>query len=775
MESAGLRTIEDINRIILNSHNLEETLNSIVNTVEERMKSDSCSIYLMEQNGETLRLAATKGLKTASVGEAFLKVSEGLTGLAIEKKEVINLIDAYKHPRYKHLKGTGEEQYNSFLGIPLFEKNMPVGVIVIQDKEPRQYTEVEIGTLSAIAYQVASIVIYAKLLDSINQKDKEHALLEEELQKFHKNQDKRKSSDNHVIFGKGVSPGFAIGNICLINRKTVFDPVVFEKAGTPEEESERFNIALEKVRIQTLYMEKRVAESLSAEDATIFNAYLMILEDQSFTEKIHDLIKQHKSAGLAVQEVINHYVKAFSEMEDPYFRSRSADIEDIGQRIIDALSGNRPVTTELMEKRILVAKELLPSDLASIDLDKVLGIVTEKGDSNSHTTIMAKSLAIPAVVGVQEFISKLSLGDELIIDGNIGSIYINPAKHIKEEYERLKADDSKKRKELELIRGVPAITKDGFKISLMANIGLISDVKIAKENGAEGVGLYRTEFPYMTRKTFPTRNEQYKLLKHIIEEFSGLSVTIRTLDIGGDKGLPYFNHPPEDNPFMGWRAVRISLECREIFYEQLAAILMASAHGKARIMIPMITGLEEIVEVKKIVESVKSELRAKGIPFDENIPVGIMIETPAAVQVADILAKEVDFFSIGTNDLMQYTLVADRNNPKVKEYCNPFHPALLRSIKSVIDAANNAKIDVSVCGEMAGNKDSSILLVGMGVSDLSMASPSIPFVKQSIMNISMEDAKRIADSLLKMGDCQQISDLLHEMIYEKAKVATLGL
>ncbi len=688
-ETLGLRTLEDISGLILHSHDLQETLDNIVNLVAKRVGSDVCSIYLLEDDGETLRLKATKGLSRGSVGKITMKTSEGLTGLAVEDRSIIATDNAPLHPRYKYFRETREEKFLSFLGVPLFERKTPVGVLVVQTREARVFTPAEISTISTIAYQISSIVINAKLLDSIHQKEKERAFFASELEKmkageikgrFHPEQEKKRKLSS--LIGTPVSPGFAWGKIYIFSRNEN-DGIDMEHAASRPEERKRFQIALEKAKIQTLYMEKRVAEVMSKEDAAIFHSHLMFLEDRGFITKITDSIDNGYSAGQAIREVVDYYVNAFAKMEDPYLRERSADMEDIGRRLLGALNGNSSSRKKFREKRIIVADDILPSDMATMDHEKVLGIVTERGNAGSHAAIMAKSLGIPAVVGIDGLMKQISPRNEVIVDGTSGHLYINPDQRIKEEYERLQRDFSLKQRELEGLRDLPAETVDGSRVFLRANIGLLNDVKVAQASGAEGVGLYRTEFPYMTRKTFPNRMEQYNLYRKIVEGFPCHPVTIRTLDIGGDKGLSYFPFPKEDNPFMGWRSIRVSLEEQDIFREQLAAILMASVHGKITVMFPMISSVEEIRTVKRIFEEVKDELAADKKPFNPAIPLGVMVEIPAAVQISHLLIREVDFFSIGTNDLIQYTLAADRNNPKVKQYYDPYHPAILHSIKRV--------------------------------------------------------------------------------------------
>ncbi|WP_243371962.1 phosphoenolpyruvate--protein phosphotransferase [Geotalea sp. SG265] len=767
-ETLGLRTLEDISGLILHSHDLQETLDNIVNLVSRRVGSDVCSIYLLENDGETLRLKATKGLSRGSVGKITMKTSEGLTGLAVEERGIIATDNAPLHPRYKYFRETREEKFLSFLGVPLFERKTPVGVLVVQTREARVFTPAEISTISTIAYQISSIVINAKLLDSINQKEKERAFFASELEKMRAGErkgkmhaDQEKKHRTSSLIGTPVSPGFAWGKIYIFSRSE-HDGIAMEHAGTPSEERKRFQIALEKAKIQTLYMEKRVAQVMSKEDAAIFHSHLMFLEDRGFIAKIADHIDNGFSAGQAVREVVGYYVNAFAKMEDPYLRERSADMEDIGRRLLDAMNGNNGSWRKFREKRIIIADDILPSDMATMDHEKILGIVTEKGNAGSHAAIMARSLGIPAIVGVEGLTKQLSPRTEVIVDGTSGHLYINPTLRIKEEYERLVRDFSLKQRELEGLRDLRAETSDGSRVFLRANIGLLNDVKVAQANGAEGVGLYRTEFPYMTRKTFPNRSEQYNLYRKIVEGFPDFPVTIRTLDIGGDKGLSYFPFPKEDNPFMGWRSIRVSLEEEHIFREQLASILMASAHGRVAVMFPMISSIEEIRTVKRILGEVKEELSAESRPFDPSIPLGIMVELPAAVQIAHMLMKEVDFFSIGTNDLIQYTLAADRNNPKVREYYDPYHPAILHSVKRVADVALAAGKKASLCGEMAADPMNAILLMGMGITDFSLSAPYIPLVKQAVRQTTMADAREIAAQALQLESSTAIRAYLEK-------------
>ena len=749
-QSLGLRTLEDISSIILHSHDLQETLDNIVTIVAKRMASEVCSIYLLEDDGETLVLKATKGLSKSAVGTVSMKTSEGLSGLVVQTRDMVTTDNAPAHPRYKYFKHSKEERYLSFLGLPLFERKTPIGVIVVQTVAARSFTQDEISILRTITFQISSIVLNAKLLDSIQTKEQERAYYEQELArlKTHRpgdgSRDQMESKSRSCsLGGTAVSPGFSHGKVYILDRFS--DKVIkVARVVSVADELHKFRIALEKVTIQTIYMEKRVSELLSEDDASIFHTHLMILEDRGFLNKVNDLIEQGSGATRAVHEVVQGYIEVFSAMEDPYLRERSADMEDIGRRIIDVLEGNEHNGVKLKEKRVIVAEDIFPSDMAMLDHDKILGIATEKGNIYSHAAIMAKSLGIPAVVGVKGLLHAANVKDQVIVDGTSGHIYLNPEKHVRDEYLRLEKEYAIRLKELEPLRDLPAVTSDGTRVLLRANIGLLSDVRTATANGAEGVGLYRTEFPYMARTSFPNRQEQALLYRKILEGFPGQPVNIRTLDIGGDKGLPYFSYPHEDNPFLGWRSIRVSLDEEAIFREQLAGILLAAPAGQATIMFPLISCLDEVRRIRAILDSVVDELCQQGHDVCGGLPLGIMVEVPAAVQIIDRLAAEVDYLSIGTNDLIQYMLAADRNNLKVKQYYEPYHPAILHAIKRVADVGQKLGKKVSVCGEMASDPLNALLLVGMGVREFSLSAPSIPLVKQAIRGHSLRLCQALA-------------------------------
>ncbi|MCA1797282.1 MAG: phosphoenolpyruvate--protein phosphotransferase [Geobacteraceae bacterium] len=646
-----------------------------------------------------------------------MHLGEGLASLAIEESRPISVINPAQHPRYRYFPTTEEERYASFLAVPMLNRRQAIGVIVIQSTEQRAYPASEISALTTIAFQIATVVTNAKLLDYVsNAYTSNTGLGQEEF------------SGGIRLKGTIAYPGVISGPAYIMDNRCGFADVFDEDDTDVERELRRVRDALEETRIHTLMLEKRVARKLSEEDAAIFHTHLMILEDRAFQDQLANEIQAGHSAPYALKKVISSYTETFSNMDDPYLRERATDIVDIGRRMLSILTGQSSKALKLKQKGILLAHEILPSDMAVIEHEKLLGIVTESGERNSHAVIMAKSLGIPALVGVKGVTNRIN------------------------EY-RLR----------------PALTRDEVEITMRANIGLVSDVDIALRNGAQGVGLYRTEFPYMTRSNFPDRQDQYQLYRKIVESFAGESVTIRTLDIGGDKSLPYFNLPHEDNPFMGWRSVRISLDNPDIFRPQLEAILMASAHGPVKLLFPMISGIEEIQACKEMVEESKENLRREGISFCEDIPIGVMVEVPAAVQMCKFLVKEVDFFSLGTNDLIQYMLAADRNNQLVNKYYNPLHPAVLQAIKYVADTARNEGKGVCICGEMATDPVNFTVLLGLGIREFSVVAPFIPRIKAFLADIEYTRATEITHAVLEMGSATEIREYLVDALLNMHK------
>ncbi|GAB7214349.1 phosphoenolpyruvate-protein phosphotransferase PtsI [Dickeya ananatis] len=536
-----------------------------------------------------------------------------------------------------------------------------------------------------------------------------------------------------------------------------------------EQEIELFLTGRAKASQQLEAIKQKAAETLGPEKEAIFEGHIMLLEDEEFEQEIISLIKdEHASADAAAFSVIETQAKALEELDDEYLKERAADMRDIGKRLLKNILGMHIVDLgDIQDEVILIAKDLTPSETAQLNLNKVLGFITDIGGRTSHTSIMARSLELPAIVGTTDATQKIKNGDFVILDGVNNKIYLNPDQATIEQLKAVQEQYNTEKYELAKLKDLPAITLDGHEVEVCANIGTVRDIAGAERNGAEGVGLYRTEFLFMDRDALPTEEEQFQAYKAVAEAMGAQAVIVRTMDIGGDKDLPYMDLPKEENPFLGWRAIRICLDRKEILHSQLRAILRASAFGKLRIMFPMIISVEEVRTLKAELEMLKAQLRAENKAFDETIEVGVMVETPAAAAIAHHLAKEVDFFSIGTNDLTQYTLAVDRGNELISHLYNPMSPAVLTLIKQVIDASHAEGKWTGMCGELAGDERATLLLLGMGLDEFSMSAISIPRIKKIIRNANYEDAKALAEQALAQPTAEELSSLVSRFIKEK--------
>ena len=525
--------------------------------------------------------------------------------------------------------------------------------------------------------------------------------------------------------GIAASKGYAIGKVFLqVNEEIV---ITDEKISDIEGEKAKLQKALDDSRAQLEKIKEKALTEMGAEKAQVFEAHITLLDDPEFTGAMQMEIESNSTNSMkAVQSVTDMFVSIFDAMEDAYMRERAADIKDVSKRIISNLAGKGGDAFAITEENtIVVAHDLTPSDTAQLDRSKVVGFITDIGGRTSHAAIMARTLEIPAVLGLGDITTSVKTGDKVIVDGITGDVIINPSEEVIAEYTEKKAKFQAEQEELKKLIDVKTTTKSGRRIEVCGNIGKPEDVLGFIANGGDGVGLFRTEFLYMDRESAPTEEEQFESYKFVLEKMEGKQVVIRTLDIGGDKTLPYLPLPQEMNPFLGYRAIRLCLDKKEIFKVQLRALLRASVFGKLCVMFPMISGIQEFRQAKEVVEECKAELRAEGKEYSENIQWGIMVEIPAAAVMADELAKEVDFFSIGTNDLIQYTLAADRMSEKVSYLYNPMHPAVLRLIKMTIDGAHSQGKWVGMCGEMAGDETAIPTLVEYGLDEFSMSATSI--------------------------------------------------
>ena len=568
-----------------------------------------------------------------------------------------------------------------------------------------------------------------------------------------------------MLKGNGVSTGIGFGNVVVlkkIERKIEKKTIQKEQV---EQELTRVHEALQEVIRET----ESQLKNITGTEADIMQAYLMIMQDPSLIAETENAIKNSNyNAEYAVEVGFNSVAQIFENMDDKYMASRSRDILDIKNRVLGKLLKEESIDlTKLKPNTIIVAEELTTSDTAKLDFNNISGIVTELGGENSHTSIMARTHAIPAITKVKDATKVLKNGDSIAINGTSGEIYINPTEEEKQRLLDLEKQLEEEKAELEKYKNQESVTKDGTKVKLYANIGLPSDAKVALNNTAEGVGLLRSEFLYMDSDTMPSEESQFTAYKEVAQIMEGKEAIIRTLDIGGDKDLKYLELEKEANPFLGYRAIRLCLDRPDIFKTQLRAILRASALGKLAIMFPMISSIDELREAKGVLEECKKELDNENIEYDKNIQVGIMIEIPSAALIADKLAKECDFFSIGTNDLIQYTVAVERGNEKISKLYTKYHPAVIQLIKKAIDGAHSANIICGMCGEAAGDPTFIPLLVGLGLDEFSMNSNSILRARKTINNLNAEECKKLSEEIINMSSAKEVEKRLKEFMNQE--------
>ena len=571
-----------------------------------------------------------------------------------------------------------------------------------------------------------------------------------------------------ILKGIPASPGITIGKAFLFGREQYTIPRRNIKEEHIPNEIKRFKDSLVQTKNEILEIKNRISEEMGLEHGQIFLAHLLVIDDSMLIEEVISRLKKEKlSIEYIFQDVLKRYIKVFSEMDDEYLKERISDINDVGRRILKNLIGAKEdILGNLKDKVVVIAYDLSPSDTATMHKKNVTGFATDIGGRTSHTAIMAKSLEIPAVVGLEVLTKKAENGDDIIVDGTHGIVVINPLPKTLKKYELDKERFAEFGKHLLELKNLPCITLDGKKIELAANIEVPEDVPSVLAHGASGIGLYRTEYFYMNRKDLPTEEEQYRAYLAVAKKVKPNPVVIRTLDLGGDKFLSQLDVPQQMNPFLGWRAIRFCLARPDIFKAQLRAILRASVHGNLKVMYPMISGLEELRRANVILEEVRKELRKEGIPFNEEMEVGAMIEVPSAAITSDILAKEVDFFSIGTNDLIQYSLAVDRVNEKIAYLYEPAHPAVLRLIKNIIENGHNAGIWVGMCGEMAGDIVMTIILLGLGLDEFSTSPIAIPEIKRIIRSVNIRQVKEIAQEAISLPTGKEVEKFARKKLKE---------
>ncbi len=722
---------------------LRAALEIIVDRVKEAIDTEVCSVYLLDDENNQYVFMATRGLNPDMIGKVRLEPHEGLVGYVVERAEPINLEDAQSHPRNRYVADIGEDKFHSFLGVPIIHSRKILGVLVVQQQETRRFDESEEAFLITLSALLAGVIANARATGSFSLTGSK----------------KRPAS---TFSGMSGAPGVAIGTAVTIYPRAQLDNVPVRKARNIEKELRLFEQAVATTRDEIRSISEKLSDQLGPEELGLFEAYLHILDDAAISGEVTERIKQGEWAQSALAKVILEHVSAFDLMEDEYLRERGADVRDLGTRVLASLQSSDTRKTRYPKATILVGEELAPADLAAVPRESLAGLVSVKGSGNSHVAILAEAMGVPTVMGVEDLPTKLVDGKPMIIDGFQGAVITHPTKEHVAYYERVAREEAMLVEGLEELKGKRCMTPDGHRTRLWVNTGLMTDVARSLDRGAEGVGLYRTEVHFMMSDTFPTEEEQRVIYREHLKAFSPRQVTMRTLDIGGDKSLSYF--PIEEaNPFLGWRGIRVTLDHPEIFIAQIRAMIRANEGVGAhlRIMLPMISSIAEVDEAKQLIERCYREVVEEGV--EVRMPdIGVMIEVPAAVYQAREICKRVNFLSVGSNDLVQYMLAVDRNNSRVASLYQEFHPSVLHALQHVVDSAHAERKLLGICGEMAGNPSAALLLMAMGFDVLSMNSTNLLLVKKALTTIELSKARKILGKVMKMDNAFLIKDYVDE-------------
>ncbi len=743
-----LEVLRSIVQEVNAAEGLGEALEIIVERVRDAMDTEVCSVYMREPTSGRFVLRATQGLNADQVGVASLEAGDGLVGLVAEREEPVNLEDAGSHPSFQFVPGLGEERYHAFLGAPIIHQRKVLGVLVIQQGAVRRFDESEEAFLVTMSAQLAGVIAHATVTGEVQL------------------QASSGSATAVKVTGIAGSPGIAMGTAVVISPGADLYAVPRRKISDRRGELRAFKRALDCVRADIQSVADNLEDVLNSEDHALFDVYLGILDDSKIGTEVAGLIKQGNWAQGALSEVMIEHIRHFERMEHSYLKERAVDVKDLGTRVLAYLQAEDKEEHLFPDRTILVGEELTASSLGEIPRDKLVGIISVRGSGNSHVAILARAMGLPTVMGAVDLPYTRLQDRELIIDGYYGTVHVDPSADVKDRYEAVLAEDAAISRQLESLRDEPCETLDQHKLPLWVNTGLMADVGRSLEQGAEGVGLFRTEIHFLMGDRFPSEEEQRQIYRSQLEDFAPRPVTMRTLDIGGDKALPYFPIE-EDNPFLGWRGIRVTLDHPEIFLAQVRAMLKANEGlGNLRIMLPMVSNLAEIDEALDLIHRSHREVQQEGNTA-ELPPIGVMVEVPAAVYQARAMAQRVDFLSVGSNDLTQYLLAVDRNNARVADLYHSFHPAVLQALRAVADAGKAEGKPVTICGELAGDPLAVVVLLALGYDGLSMNATSLPKVKKVLRNLSMADALEVLDEIMLMNNEAEIRERLEEVLAER--------
>lgn len=732
-----LEVLRKIVQEVNDARDLGQVLDIILRRVQETLSVDVCSVYLSDHETRQNMLMATVGLNPEAVGKVRLAFDEGIVGRVTKRAEPVSIDDAPSHPDYKYVPESGEDPFHAFVGVPIIYQRDVMGVLVVQQRAQRRFDDNDVSFLVTLAAHIAGAIGHAAASGQLpNHKDGGHS-----TGRWYEG----------LIGATGVGVGHAVEIVSGADLRSVPD----RQTDNQDVEVQRFCKALAEVREEIERLRSGLGEKVTEAQA-LFDAYLLLLSGEGIENDTIARIRDGNWAPGALRAVIDEHARVFAAMDDPYLRERAEDIRDLGARILLRMhSPGRDQLRNYPEHTVLVGSEITAAHLVEVPRDRLVGMVSGRGSAASHVAILARALGVPAVMGASDLPSGRLDGEQLIVDGYRGRIYIRPQVTLLREYQRLAREEQELASDLQVLRDESPVTTDGVHLPLYVNTSLLSEIEPALRCGSEGVGLYRTEIPFLVRDSFPTEEEQLRSYRHILEVFHPRPVTLRTLDIGGDKPLPYFTWD-EDNPFLGWRGIRVTLDHPEIFRVQLRAMLRADIGlGNMRVMFPMISTVEELEEATRLVEETVAELNEEG--FEAKRPqLGAMIEVPAALYLVEELTALVDFLSVGTNDLTQYLLAVDRNNPRVAKMYRSMHPVVLRALANLIEAAHRAGKPISVCGEMAGDPAGALWLLGMGIDGLSMNVASLPRIKWLVRSFAREEARHLAQRALRVHDDRSV-------------------
>ena len=735
--------ISELNHLFSDSDSVENFLQHTVELVARHLKTDVCSIYLYEQDKELLVLNASKGLNPDSVGKVSLELGQGLTGTALKELRFINIENASKHPQSKIFKETGEESFENFLALPIVRGIERIGVLVLQRKTKHPFTEQDILACRAVASQLAHFIENARFLISIHEQPEPVRTPSFTGQK--------------IIKGRAASEGYAHSSAMQLSRTTTLSSLTskhFERQFLLED----FNTALTATASQLEHLQRLVEQKLSDSASLIFASHLLILKDHAFVGEMESLITQGTNAPDAVLKVANKYIDIFAKSPTLFIREKVKDVEDLTLRIINNLLSDGHDLINYKDK-IVIANDLFPSDLLKMTSEQVAGVVLVSGGVTSHLSILARSLELPMVFANDPDLLKMPDGTDVLLDAHTGNIYINPSQEVINEF----ANARKESTSLEQLKAnirPQTLTSDGVKITLLANINLLMDLKTARDVQCEGIGLYRTEFPFIIRNDFPSEQEQFIIYRKLIDQMDSKPIVFRTLDVGGDKVLSYYQNAKEQNPAIGLRSIRFSLQNPKVFQQQIRAILRAGHDADLRIMFPMISSLDEFDRARSTVYECIGSLRQENTPFNANPKIGMMVELPSVVEIIDEFARETDFFSIGTNDFIQFMLGVDRTNENVADFYLPYHPSVLRAMAKVVESANRHGKAVSVCGGMGSDEKYIKFLIGIGLRTLSIAPSSLPHIQNLIEELDTKRARDFANQILGCCRASEIAKIM---------------